>query len=459
MFTKSKSRLSIIGIMLLLFIPALSACTAPEAEEEAAVEEESVQEEEAAPEEEAEEEPAAEEAPEDVVIGAAYPFTGDGATSAAAYKIGIEMAMEVINNEHPEFDVLYAETAGLPNLGGAECNFIFADTQTDSAVAVSEVERLITEENVVAIVGLAFSSHTSAAQPVAERFGIPLINAGSTSPPLTDQGFEWYFRVGPHDGMSTVAMLEFLQDLESEKGIETKTIAIAHEDTEVGVESAAIQAELAEEYGFEVVESLAYRRDSPSLSTEIQRLKAVGADVLMPTSYVGDAILIVQAMEELDYNPEIVLWSGGSVGLTFWLESVGDKGEHQLTRSRWSSDLSDTVPTIGQLTPMYEEMSGNPITGGDLAFVGYTGATVACDAINRAGSTDPEAIREALLDTDIEAGEVPMPWGVRFDPVTHQNEEAYMKIDQLFDGVWYTVWPFDVATRDFVYPIPLWSDR
>jgi branched-chain amino acid transport system substrate-binding protein len=400
------------------------------------------------------------EQPSEVLIGAVYPLTGDGATSGEAYKVGIEMAMEVINNAHPELEgIPLAATAGLPNLGGAPCNVFFADSETRPEKGAAEVERLINEENVAAILGLAFSSATAAAQPIAERYGIPLMSAGSTSPPLTEQGYQWFFRVGPHDGMSTEAMFDFLDDLKAEKGAEINTVAILHEDTEVGVGSAEVQVAMAQELGYEVVEQIQYRRDSPSLNTEIQRLKAANPDVLLPTSYVGDAILIVNAMKELDYNPPVVLWSGGSVALPFWLESVGDDGQYQMTRSRWSSDLADTVPAIEQLRPMYEQMSGQDIAGGDLYFMGFVNGLVMCDAINRAGSTDPEAIRQALLATDIPAGQLPAPWGVQFDPATGQNTRAYMKIDQLFERTWYTVWPFDVATHDVVYPIPAWADR
>jgi len=286
------------------------------------------------------------------------------------------------------------------------------------------------------------------------------MTAGSTSEPLTKQGYQWFFRVGPHDGMSNDAMFALLGDLRQKKGITIKTIGILHEDTQVGVDSANGQVQKAKDLGYQVVEKIQYRRDSTSLTTEIQRMKAANPDVLMPTSYVGDAILIVKTMKELDYNPPMVLWSGGSVALPFWLESVGAEGQYQMTRSRWSSDLAKTIPTIAQLTPLFTKISGGKdIAGGDLYFMGFINGLVMCDAINRAGSTDPKAIRQALLDTDIPAGKLPAPWGVKFDPVTHQNVRALMKIDQLFEKVWYTVWPFDVASRDLVYPIPPWSKR
>ena len=82
------------------------------------------------------------------------------------------------------------------------------------------------------------------------------------------------------------------------------------------------------------------------------------------------------------------------------------------------------------------------------------------EAINRAGSTDPEAIRKALLATDLKPAQLIMPWkGVKFDPATGQNELGTPLITQWRGGALRVVWPFDLATLDVLYPLPKWSDR
>jgi len=81
------------------------------------------------------------------------------------------------------------------------------------------------------------------------------------------------------------------------------------------------------------------------------------------------------------------------------------------------------------------------------------------DAINRAGSTESEAIRVALTKTDIKAADLLVPWtGVKFDE-TGQNVGVRAIIVQLQGGKYLTVWPFEVAARDVLYPIPRWSER
>jgi len=78
---------------------------------------------------------------------------------------------------------------------------------------------------------------------------------------------------------------------------------------------------------------------------------------------------------------------------------------------------------------------------------------VLADAINRAGSTKPEDIRKALVATDIKGIDMIMPWrGVKFD-ATGQNTEGTPVIQQVKDGVYHTVWPFDLAAAEVVWAV------
>ncbi|MCX5907423.1 MAG: branched-chain amino acid ABC transporter substrate-binding protein, partial [Deltaproteobacteria bacterium] len=85
---------------------------------------------------------------------------------------------------------------------------------------------------------------------------------------------------------------------------------------------------------------------------------------------------------------------------------------------------------------------------------------VLADAINRAGSTDREAIRKAILATKIPKEQCLPSWdGVEFDPSNGQNIRISSVMHQVHQGKWRLVWPFDVAVKDLVYPIPKWAER
>ena len=168
-----------------------------------------------------------------IKIGAIYPFTGPMAGTAQMLKDGVTMAVDIINNKY-DFDFLFADTEGLPNLDGAKIEIIWADSAGDPKTGMSEAERLITSEGVVALIGCYQSSVTKTASQVAERYGIPFVNGDSSSPQLTERNFNWFFRTDPHDGLYAQQQFEHLIELEKQTGESLRRIAIVYENTEFG---------------------------------------------------------------------------------------------------------------------------------------------------------------------------------------------------------------------------------
>jgi branched-chain amino acid transport system substrate-binding protein len=85
---------------------------------------------------------------------------------------------------------------------------------------------------------------------------------------------------------------------------------------------------------------------------------------------------------------------------------------------------------------------------------------VLADAINRAKSIKSEDIVKALLQTNIPGDQMIYPWkGIKFDPKTHQNIYARGTLVQVLDEKYATVWPFDAAAKEVVWPFPAWRGR
>jgi branched-chain amino acid transport system substrate-binding protein len=88
-----------------------------------------------------------------------------------------------------------------------------------------------------------------------------------------------------------------------------------------------------------------------------------------------------------------------------------------------------------------------------------TGFTVLIDAINRAKSTNPEDIRKALVATNIPPDQLLMPWtGVRFDE-KGQNTGIRAILQQIQKGAYATIWPFDLAAAEVIYPMPGYKEK
>jgi branched-chain amino acid transport system substrate-binding protein len=396
------------------------------------------------------------QAPE-VVIGVLYPMTGPVAQIGIDARNAINVALDIINNRH-DLRLPLAVEAGLPRLGGAKVRVVVVDHQGKPDIGQAEAERLITQEKVHALFGAYFSSVTNTASQVAERMGIPFLNADSSSPALTERGFKWFFRTSPHDGHFSLVMFDFLKDLEQRKKVKFKTVAILNENTAFGSDSAKVQEEFAKKYGYEVVARLPFKTGSPSLDAEIGRLKAANPDVLLPSIYTSDAMLFTRAAKNLDYNPKMILAQDAGYTDPKFVAEMGREAEGAITRAPFAMDLAGRKPLIPVVNDMFRRQSG----GRDLSDVParvFTGFLVLADAINRAGSTAPAAIQQALRQTNMPTEQLIMPWtGVRFDE-TGQNTGVRAILMQLRGGTYYTVYPFELAAQEVLYPIPTWSER
>jgi branched-chain amino acid transport system substrate-binding protein len=397
------------------------------------------------------------QAQQEVKIGIIYPLSGPvaqvGLDSVAAAKAAVEIA-----NEGADLPLPLAKSKGLPGLGGAKVRLIVADHQGKPEIGQGETERLITQEKVHAVFGAYFSSVTAAASQAAERAGVPFLNAESSQPALTRRGLKWFFRTSPHDEHFTLLMFDFIKDLQAKTGKKLETVAIIHEDTAFGTDSGRVQEALAKEKNYKVLEKIAYKAQTTALTSEVQRLKAANADVLMPSSYTSDTFLLLRTAKELDYNPKLIIAQNAGFTDPTFIKTMGKDAEGAITRSPYNDDLAGRIPLLAKVNAIFKKHS----QGRDLSDVparAFTGMMTLLDAINRAGSTEPEKIRAALAKTDIPADQLIVPYrGVRFDS-TGQNELVRPILMQVQKGKYCTIYPFELASCQVVYPLPTWKEK
>jgi branched-chain amino acid transport system substrate-binding protein len=385
----------------------------------------------------------------DVAIGIIYPFSGSSAQIGVDAKNAFETALEIINNKY-DFDLPLARDAGLTGLGGAKIRLVYADHQADPQKGRAEAERLITQEKVCAIIGTYQSAVAVTASQICERYQIPFLSADNSSPSLHRRGLKFYFRAAPHDEMFSGAMFDFF-DAMKKKGTKIETLSLFHEDTIFGTDSGNAQLKLANDRGYKVLADIKYRANSPSLSAEVQQLKAANADVLMPSSYTTDGILLVKTMAELGYKPNAIVAQDAGFSEKALYDAVGDKLEGVISRGSFSLDLAAKRPMVGKINAMFKEKSGKDLN--DFSSRQFMGLIVMADAINRAKSTDGDKIREALVATDMPGETTIMPWKrVKFDEMG-QNNDADPVLLQYIGGKFVTIFPPQAAVAEAIWPM------
>ncbi len=388
-----------------------------------------------------------------VKIGAVFPMSGGAASAGVHAKYALEVAMDIINNAHPELgDFPLAKNAGLAGLGGAKVDVVFTDNQGSPATGQNQALRLITEEKVVALTGAYQSGITLTASAIAEKYGIPFLTGESVAANLTERGFKWFFRTTPIATDFAKLYIDFLTDMKA-AGAKTDSIALVHDNTEYGTSVAGTLTNAFKEKGLSVALDVAYVSNATDVQSQVLQLKEKNPDVVIMISYTSDAILFAKTMQALDYKPAMLLADDAGYSDPSFIKAVGKLSQGAFNRSSWSVGPPGSPTAI--IAELYKKKSGDEMD--DTAGREMQGFFVLVDAIDRAGSTEPAKIQAALKATDLKPNQLMMGYkGVKFDD-KGQNILASGVIIQLQDGENYlAVWPRGSGEKAPILPYKGW---
>lgn len=329
-----------------------------------------------------------------VNIGGLYPVTGSMAQIGQGCVAAAKLAVDMVN-----------EAGGIKALGGAKLNLIISDVQSDTTVTRTETDRLISSNKLSAIHGAFASALTLIASEVAERAKVPLLTGSSTD--QLNKGRSYTFTPFARASQFALAQLQ-MSKLVADK----PKVAVIFENTAFGTATSNGLRELAPGEGVEIVMFEPYSAGFADAGPLINKVKASGATALFSVSYLNDLILIVRTVKQVGLNIAINGGSGGFVIPDFY-KNVGKLAEGLQGVAHWNHDIDDNAQKVNAA---YKARTG------EFLFE-YAGGLVAqtfmiADALERAASTDPQKVREALAALDVSSGYAAMcPGGkVKFGP-------------------------------------------
>jgi len=315
-------------------------------------------------------------------IGALMPMTGDLQAYGEADVTGVQFAVKQIN------------AAG--GVNGEDVEIVIADTQTKPQAGVDAAQKLINVDGVHAIVGALSSGVTiPVAKTVTSREGVAQISNASTSPTITTlQDSDFLFRSVPSDAYQGVA----LANLVEEKGLSNVAVMYVNNDYGQGLADAFSDA-----YEGEVSASIAFEQGQASYRGELQQAAGDGAEALVLIGYPESGSVILRQSLEGGYLDQFVFTDGMKapeiierVGAQFLNGAFGTVPQSKDTEGR--SVFQEAY------TAEYGDLPAKPYY--DTA---YDGAFVLALAAQKAGGTDPQAIRDNLRDVANPPGEVILP--------------------------------------------------
>ena len=408
-------------------------------------------------------------AADEVKIGVIYPFTGGSAAAGRELEIGARLAADIANRKMPNLAMDIAKNSGISGIGGAKVRLLFRDHKGDPRVGADQAETLIKTENVHGIIGCYQSSVTRAVSAVCERYGIPMINGTSTSPALTQRGFQWFWRTTPHDKWFTRDLFELLKGLTEGKlrGVprvpkkELTTIASACENSEWGTHVSELIRTMAAEYGFVIGKSLLYSAKTRDLSGEADALMEARPDVMLFASYTTDAILMMKALRTRQAGPKIIWGQDAGFEKSEFRGMLGYDIEGVLTRTVFHPKLASTKKIVGQINALYKHKKRAGDDMGGAAARAFTAVQTWIHILEKAGSTVPADIRMAANSIHIPGDQLIVPWyGIRFAEAGQEKGQNVLgsgligQYQKDPDGnlVMEIIYPFEVATGDMIYP-------
>lgn len=363
-----------------------------------------------------------------VKVGIILPITGEKAKFGEIEKKSFEMALEAIN------------AAG--GVKGKKLEFIFEDDTGRPDVARSAAEKLISKDKVVMLGGGYGSSETFAVAGVAQQSRIPfLVNTGADDK-ITQSGWDYVFRLNPPASDYPKALESFLADV-----VKPETAALLYENTNFGTSSSKEFLAICQRLGVKVLVSEGYEAGGVDFKPILMKVKQAKPDLIYMVSYIMDASLMMRQSMELRVTPKVFV--GGAAGFTMpeFNKNAAKASEGVFSATLWYQ----TLPYPGAKeyfdSFMKKYNSETEYHGAEAYAAGF----VIADVLKRAAAYTPKDVRDAMAATDMMTVFGPVKFAA-YDKFTNQNKLPTYLV-QWIDGKLELVWPKEVASKPFIYPV------
>jgi branched-chain amino acid transport system substrate-binding protein len=315
---------------------------------------------------------------DEIVVGHYASMTGTTAVFGTSADEGIRLAADEIN------------AAG--GVLGRKIRVVTEDTQSKPEEAVTAVQKMITQDRVVALLGEIASSRSIAAAPVAQRARIPMLSPASTNPKVTQAG-NYIFRACFIDPFQGTAMADFA--MKSEQGPKVRKLAIFYDvknDYSLGLRQ--FFAERVKANGGDIVAEESYGEGDVDFRAQLAKLKASNPEAIWLPGYYQEVGLIIRQAREMGITAPFLGGDGWDADTLSKIAGVGING--CFFSNHYSSD--DPAPEVQKFVNAYKARYNGKLPDA-MAILGYDSMLLMADAIKRAGGTDGKAIRDALAAT------------------------------------------------------------
>ena len=262
-------------------------------------------------------------------------------------------------------------------------------------VSVRLAQTLIVEDEIIALIGPNRSSHAVEVGPIAQQYGIPMVTTTATNPNVTNAG-DFVFMASFTDSFQGAVMAKF-----AKSELDLPTAAVITRSGDLYTEGIAeFFTRNFSQLGGDIVANELYEAETVDFTALLTDIAAAQPDALFIAGFVQDLALITQQaralpLQNADGEPTVFL------GADSWdSQLLFDNEDAELEGSFFSGHFSPDTdePTARAFVDTYQSIYESTPTGG--VAVSYDAVQLLFEAVERAGSLDPEKIRDQLAATE-----------------------------------------------------------
>ena len=307
----------------------------------------------------------------EILLGSYSSNTGATATFGVYQLRGLEMAVEEINAKG--------------GINGKKIKLLNYDNKSNNDETLAVVNRLITQDKVVAILGEATSGRSKIGAQVAQQYKIPMLTSSATNPDVTKVG-NYIFRACFIDPFQGMVMAKFMTE-----NLKMKKAAILRDiksDYSVGLSDNF--AEKLKAMGGEIVADLSYQEGDIDFKSQLTSIKGKNPDAIFVPGYYGEVALIAKQLQELNMKQPMLGGDGWSSPDLFKIAKEAINGHYFSNHYTTESKDPKTVDFVKAFKTKYNE------TPDVMAALAYDSVYMMADALKNLKTITSESIRDEL---------------------------------------------------------------
>jgi len=310
-----------------------------------------------------------------IKIGEFASLTGKEAAFGQSSHKGTQLAIEEVN-----------ASGGVL---GRKLEHIFEDNQSKAGESATVVQKLISRDKVIAVLGEVASGRSLEAAPLCQANHIPMISPSSTNPKVTEMG-DYIFRVCFIDPFQGTVMATF-----AKKTLKVRSVAVL---TDVAAPYSVGLAQYFKEKfsadGGNIVLEQKYNSGDKDFNAQLTAIKAANPEGIFVPGYYTEAGLIVLQARKLGFTGPV--FGGDGWEAPELIQIAGPSLEGTYYSTHYSPE--DKSATVQDFVKRFKERFKGEVPDA-MAALGYDSAMVLVDAIKRAGTTDGPKLRDAIAAT------------------------------------------------------------